>query len=349
MLDSSNLFVLVFGLGLASAACPAVNIGYDPNAVTGAGKDLSSHSWEYGTAAEAPLELYDPDLSVFSPNAFPNGRVPSPSQSISSLSFAKPHISTSGNTLVDGDGAAGDPASLGVSAILLGGAYSSAATRQRDHLLNVVPRFANGAISQRESNREAWADFLYMAPPFLAYIAVRGNNVSLLRQAAQQCGYYHDILQTDNSFYKHIIPGPSGNKDTGIWSTGNQQDQLVSWIKQIIDGARNAGRESSSGLLRNYLNDGSWFGETSGTALLAAAVYRMAVLAPGTFNGDYIRWADDNRRAIAAHVNNGILQPAVNPLNWGDRQQYLRGSPEGQSVGSMLYSAWRDCKCVGKC
>lgn len=51
-------------------------------------------------------------------------------------------------------------------------AYMAASDRQADHLLNVVPRFWNGAISQREDVAELWSDFMYMAPPFLAYYAV---------------------------------------------------------------------------------------------------------------------------------------------------------------------------------
>ena len=129
-----------------------------------------------------------------------------------------------------------------------------------------------------------------------------------------------------------------------------QRNDLVGWIKEIVDGARSAGRDNTSALLRNYLNDESWFGETSGTALLASVVYRMAVLAPETFGKDYISWADDSRKAVAKHVeSNGTLSPAVNPLGWGDRKPYTAGSPEGQSFGVLLYAAYRDCVCAKKC
>lgn len=60
---------------------------------------------------------------------------------------------------------------------------------------------------------------------------------------------------------------------------GSQAGQLKSWIKEIFDGAMQS--NTDNGLLRNYINDGSWFGEIFGTSLILAMVYRMAVNDPG--------------------------------------------------------------------
>jgi hypothetical protein len=63
----------------------------------------------------------------------------------------------------------GDPASLGVSAILLGqsnGAYLSASYRQANYILNDAPKWSNGAISQRPDVAEIWADNMAMSFPF---------------------------------------------------------------------------------------------------------------------------------------------------------------------------------------
>jgi rhamnogalacturonyl hydrolase YesR len=62
-----------------------------------------------------------------------------------------------------------------------------------------------------------------------------------------------------------------------------RQIRLKEYIKDIIDGAVDQERDPTNGLLQNYIDDESWFGEISGTAMLAAAVHRMAVHAPEEF------------------------------------------------------------------
>jgi hypothetical protein len=103
----------------------------------------------------------------------------------------------------------------------------------------------------------------------------------------------------------------------------------------------------SGGLLLNYLNDASWFGEVSGTAILTAAAYRMAVNDPGTFGQSYISWADANRKSMAQYENGGIFSPTVDPYSWTSRTPWTSGSPEGQAFTVYLYSAYRDCVSVG--
>lgn len=129
-----------------------------------------------------------------------------------------------------------------------------------------------------------------------------------------------------------------------------QANQLKGWIKEILDGALSS--STSGGLLRNYLNDGSWFGEISGTALLSAVAYRMAVNDPGMFPQKYINWADNNRETIAQHQNGGregIFSPTVDPYSWLDQTPYTNGSPEGQAFTIYLYTAYRDCVDAGLC
>jgi rhamnogalacturonyl hydrolase YesR len=95
-------------------------------------------------------------------------------------------------------------------------------------VVNIAPRAWNGAISQRDNTPELWADFMYMAPPFLAYYAVATKNESLLRMTIAQCGLYRQILQANMSntnqsefqgVWEHII-GPN-DYQPGLWSTGN--------------------------------------------------------------------------------------------------------------------------------
>jgi rhamnogalacturonyl hydrolase YesR len=268
-------------------------------------------------------------------------------------------------------GAAGDPASLGISALLIGKtdqAYYDAAIRQADHLLNDVPRWENGAISHREAYPELWADFVYMVPPFLAYYAIASSNLTLAKESALQCQYYRDGLTvTSDGVWLHIR-GTHGTTDLAAWSSGNgwaaagmsrvlatlrkskfdaetkdEQIRLVGLIKEILDGAIKLDVDESE-LLRNYLDDASWFGEISGTSLLAATAFRVAVLAPEVFGDEYTQWAERKLDVVDQKIDEatGIVGPAVNPLNWHDTNEYWSGSPEGQSFVVLMHAAYRD-------
>ena len=364
--------------------------GFNISAVANLAESLPSHSWEFGTASEALLELYNPDLSVFgSPFPFP----PAPAygfdaSEVKALVYAKSNIviGSGANGLSDGDGATGDPASLGVSALMLSfspgnSIYLQAANEEVNYLLTQAPRFANGAISQRADVAELWADFVYMAPPFLAYYAALNNNLTLMQTVVEQLGLYRQVLQAplppSTSYagvWQHII-GPQ-NQDTGLWSTGNgwaaagmtrvlatilhssfpkswkntAMNTVKEYIREILDGAMGAPADTN-GLLRNYLNDTTWFGEISGSSLLASVAYRMAVLFPQSFGDEYIDWADGKRRTLGfGHVSpNGTVAPAIDPLNWGDLTPDTSGSPEGQNFVVLLYTAWRDCVFSGLC
>ena len=336
---------------------------------------VATHSWEYGTVAEALLEWNSPKLSIWN-DPFPNGKIPTlNAENVSALSYVKPFIRTDNITLVDGDGAAGDPAALGIPALLIGKTdkkYWDAATRQEQHLINDVPRWPNGAISHRERVAELWADFVYMVPPFLAYYAVATSDLDLLKESALQCQYYHDVLIQPSSTWMLII-GPEV-QDYALWSTGNgwaaagmsrvlatlkksplasktkkEQSSLVSMIQQILDGTI-ALDTDNSGLLRNYLNDTTWWGEISGTSILAATALRAAKLEPKVFGKKYTNWAVEKMHQVNKRIdasegeNKGIVSPAINPLNWHDKTPYTSGSPEGQSFVVLLHAAYRDWK-----
>ena len=148
--------------------------GFDIKKVAEVAESLPSHSWEFGSASEALLEIYNPDISVFGHSPFPV-RTLLP-ENVRSLAYAasKIVIGTGPNSLVDGDGAVGDPASLGVSAYLLGKTnqtYAAAATSELDYVVYGAPRFWNGAISHRVSVTELWYVSLLLAlrEPFIEY------------------------------------------------------------------------------------------------------------------------------------------------------------------------------------
>lgn len=344
---------------------------------------LSSHSWEYGTGAEAMLELLEPERTVFASEPFPADKIPKlPLKKPQGILWMQRHIRTrDAPTLYADDYSVSDPASMGVAAIMLGQKDSKAfqaAMRQKDYLLNDAKRYENGAISHRVEVAELWSDAISMVPPFLAFYAVASNDLDLMKEAVRQCELYREVLMIESGpkkgLWKHIV-GPSDMADEGVWSTGaawaaygmvrvratisgwrpsnetmaQELQNLDQWIGEILDGAIRTDDDDSK-LLRNYLGDNEWFGETSGTALLAAAAYRMAVLNPAVFaESKYVDWAHEKRKAILGRVDdNGFAYPAVNPLKHASKEP-IKESPEGESFLLMLGSAWRDCVCAGIC
>lgn len=143
---------------LATFDAFSLSPGYDVKAVTAQAQSLPHHSWEFGTAAEAFLELYNPDLSVFgTPFPVPTLNI----SAVPGLSYASQKVvfGTGYSALSKGDGSSGDPASLGVSAVMIGKAdptFAQAADATVQGLLNDVPRFSNGAISHRANVPELW-------------------------------------------------------------------------------------------------------------------------------------------------------------------------------------------------
>ncbi|KAF8067998.1 Six-hairpin glycosidase-like protein [Lyophyllum atratum] len=345
MVNAKNLLVRAVSGQLLSFPAFPFSPGFNIQKVATLAESIPSHSWEFGAASQALLELYNSSLSVFGNTPFP---VPSTNKDdVTALKYAASKIVFGEGTdsLSAGDGAVGDPASLGVSAVMLGKTdpqYANAAKATADSMISSAPRFWNGAISHRVSVAELWADFVYMAPPFLAYYAADSSNETLLHESVKQCGYYRQVLQSNTTtsykgVWEHII-GPQ-SQDTGLWSTGNGWaaagmtrvlatvmkapvaegtawrqgaiDDLTHWILEILDGV--IGSSLDGGLVRNYINDanstGHGFGEISGSSVLASVAYRMAVLQPHACGEKYVKWADGIRRVLGGNDASG--QPHI--------------------------------------
>lgn len=83
---------------LSQSVCTStVDIGFSPTVVQAIATSKAKSNWEWGTNAQALLELYDPDISVYSDNAFPGGKIPN--KKTAATIYAKSKIVTSGNTL----------------------------------------------------------------------------------------------------------------------------------------------------------------------------------------------------------------------------------------------------------
>ncbi|KAH9035188.1 glycoside hydrolase family 105 protein [Lactarius pseudohatsudake] len=321
-----------------------------------------------------------------------------------------PPTNGTGQPLVLGDGSAGDPASIGIAVLIanwtgLGGEnYAAAATAQVEYLFGpAVPKTEDGAISHRVSEVQLWSDSVYMVPPFLAYYGITTGNQSMLQEAHNQVKLYRSYLSDTSAggLWRHIVLGVNGT-DQGHWSTGNawaaagmlrvletlksssfsrnfegQIKDLGNWVAEIHSAMYP--NLQDNGLFKNYADGNSTdnFDDASSSALLAATVFRLALL---TGNKKFVREAERTRAALFAangtsaaapqarrpllprlpgsaataasnafadtpHFTvDGWLAPVVDPINFA-----IEGaqSPEGQAFTLMLESAWRDWSAAG--
>ncbi|KAJ3857150.1 Six-hairpin glycosidase [Lentinula lateritia] len=331
---------------------------------------IASQSWELGTAAEALTELVWPALSVFNASAFPPPHVLDSANNASDvLKIANDTVSAKPNdslALVANDGAVGDPASIGVAVLLANWtdssntSYAIAAGEQLDYLLNVAPRTDSGAISHRSDEVQLWADFIYMAPPFIAYYGAlqAGDNESYLLQTAyEQISLYRDVLRDDDGLWRHVA------LDTHEFTSGNgwaaagmlrvletlnhssmatdftdQTANLTQWIQEILSSSWQYQLEN--GTLLNTIDDSSSFADSSGTALLASVTYRMAVYTNDT---SLIPNADKAFQLVESNIDgDGWLRATVDPETFDSPSAADSASPEGQAFVLLLQAAFSD-------
>ncbi|KAG2135567.1 Six-hairpin glycosidase-like protein [Suillus cothurnatus] len=256
------------------------------------------HSWEYGTRAEALLELNAPTYSVVSFNA-----VPPPHTIPSNITSALGEVFTIAHNIVVAqslsniagpqplmaDTSAGDPASIGVAVLLAnwtgqgaldGLNYAGAARDQLEYLFQNVSKTSDGAISHRIDQLQLWSDYVYMVPPFLAYYGVLTQNKTILSEAYTQIKLYRKHLQdaSAGNLWKHIQLGRTGNDD-GHWSTGN------AWAAAgMIRVLGTIQRSPYANSLKNQRNDlANWVGE----------IHR-AMYSHMNSNGLFYNYADNN-------------------------------------------------------
>ncbi|EJU06613.1 Six-hairpin glycosidase [Dacryopinax primogenitus] len=337
----------------------------------------AQQSWELGTEAEALTELDYPSLSVFSPLSLPPPTffTSSPPSEVLSIAASVVHSRPAGpGPLIPADGAVGDPASIGVSVLLAnyshtpGGNFSAAAQAQLDYLLLAAPRSSSGAISHRADQVQLWADFVYMAPPFIAYYGAVTQNQTLLALAYEQISLYRQALRDSSGLWRHITLG--SGVDDGHWATGNgwaaagclrvamtiyfsgfggemgnEVNDLVAWAGEIVNAVWPY--QQPNGTLLNYVDDPSSFADSSSTALLASVSFRLATLPSSLRSFHTIPSALRAQTLInsAGLSTDGWLQPVVDPYDYP-----LRGtkSPEGQAFVLLLQAAYSEWSAQGE-
>ncbi|KAJ6596905.1 Six-hairpin glycosidase-like protein [Mycena vulgaris] len=328
----------------------------DISTVTDRLAESATQSWELGTRAQSLLELYVPNFSVFSSTGLPPPTtVPSNTTSAIAPVFSIAHNvvsalkgATTPQALTPGDGAAGDPPSIGVAVLLAnwtgqgasdGLDYATAARDQLEYLFNTVPHTPDGAISHRVAQVQLWSDSVYMVPPFLAYYGLLTSNATLISEAYNQIKLYRNYLRDPDAdnLWKHIVLGTTSDSanDAGHWSTGNgwaaagmlrvlatmknspysksfssQQKDLANWVKEIHT-AMFANLDSTN-IFTNYadkpINTTGMFYDTASTALLASTVYRVSLL---WNDHSHLPNAEKCRQALFATGTSGTLSSSA--------------------------------------
>ncbi|GAA6021258.1 hypothetical protein JCM10207_002592 [Rhodosporidiobolus poonsookiae] len=346
----------------------------------------ADRSWEIGTHLEALLEFHYPSMSPFSSSSSDWTSI-SPSTSPSPdlvLSIVASVLSDqpSGQAQLVQDGSAADPASIAPFVVLanytldedasLAGKskeeVQQAVERQLEAVLSQTPRTGDGAISHRVEDVELWSDFVYMVPPFLAYLGVQTSNTTLLRAAYDQVRLYRQYLAVTESgetqgLWRHIWEeSGNGDADAGLWATGNawaasgmlrvlaslqnsdyadefasQSGDLASWTGAIVE--RVWAMPESNGLSYNYLNDTSTFADAASTALHVASTYRLAQLcarfsslsssAPSSTALSQAESAYLTLTGSTHLTSAGVLKPVVNPMSYGDQLSNVRDDGSG--------------------
>ncbi|GAA5866244.1 hypothetical protein JCM8547_007215 [Rhodosporidiobolus lusitaniae] len=346
----------------------------------------ATRSWEIGTHLQAVLEFSFPSLSPFSSSSStwtsPSPSVdPFPTQIVAaaaSIVASRP----SGQRQLIQDGSAADPASVGPFVLLsslitengteLGQGVSKeeaqeAVREQVEALLEGTPRTGDGAVSHRVEDVELWSDFVYMVPPFFAYLGVLQFNTTLLQAAYDQARLYRSYLRDEsNGLWTHIyVPGGGGDEDGGLWATGNgwasagmlrvlasiqnsgndslvqefasQSNDLASWTSEIVEGCWRTSLRG--GLLHNYLNEASTLPDAASTSLLVSSTYRLAHLSllhpllnssmPSSSSLNAAETAYTTLVSSSHLSSSGVLSPVVNPLSYGDQLENVRGDGSG--------------------
>ncbi|KAL0255215.1 hypothetical protein I308_100010 [Cryptococcus tetragattii IND107] len=358
MRNPSPTLILLVVLPLASATHLSNKL---QNKVYNVMEDISTHSWENGTKAQAILESKYPSYSVFAssspiplPDKFDENDIKDVVGVAEVTMSNRPPTNNSaaahgGSTLLEDD-AAGDPASLGVTILLAnastgnaqvnGVSYGDAAREELNYLLYDVPKTSAGAISHRADQVQLWSDSVYMVPPFLAYYGALNNNQTLLQQAYQQ---YTNLWATGNGW---AAAGMLRVWATINWSSFSDQlnsemSDLESWVREILDASKPY--ITSNGIFYNYINNTSSFEDASSAALMSHVGLRLSTLG---ITNDYVDMALGLLSAASSYVNStGYLTQVVNPLDFSEQGEE---SPEGQSFLVMAYAAHKDWNNAGR-
>jgi len=295
-------------------------------------------AWEQGTAAQALLELGEPDLVVL---------------------FAKDAIVRQGADgrfgLLGSDDAVTDPGSNGEPALFAAKVtgdplFAKAAERMIDYFMHKAPRTVDGTICHIASHVQVWNDSVYMCPPFLA---VAGQPAEAVKQIE---GIRKALWNEKARLYAHIWDAEKEQfADAEFWGVGNgwvaagitrvikalpanmraDKQRLIAHVTELIDGC--LAHQRPDGLFHNFLDKPESFVETNLAQMLAYSIYRG--VAAGWLDRSYLKHADKMRSAAHAKVDQyGLVEGVCGSPEFG----HAGTATEGQAFFLLMEAAHRD-------
>lgn len=299
---------------------------------------MQRYSWEQGVAAQAFLEIGEPDLVVL---------------------MAKEAVlrqSEDGRLGVMGsnhgvtDPAANGEAVLYAAKLTGDKVLHAAAERMLDYLLNHAPKTSSGTLHHIVTYPQVWIDSMYMAPPFLA---AAGQPVEAVRQLE---GMRELLWLPEKQLFAHIWDdGRQVFVREACWGVGNgwaaagmtrvigklpaamkgEKQRLVGYVKAVLDGCLVHQREDR--LFHDVVDDGSSFVESNLAQMLAYTIYRG--VRGGWLEAAYLDRADCMREAALAKVDGyGLVQDVCGAPHF----DHPGTAAEGQAFFLLMEAAFRD-------
>ena len=298
--------------------------------------------WEQGTAAQALMELGEPDWVVLLAkdavvNQLKDGRL-----GLNEGNAAVCDSAANGEPVLFAAKTTGDPT------------LQQAADRMLEFLLSKAHRTSSGIIYHTLTENRVWVDGLYMMPPFLA---AAGQPAEAIKQIA---GFRKILQDPVTKLYSHIWDeDKQAFERKALWAGGNgwamagmtrvlrslptamaaEKAQLAEWIRELVDASLPWRRPD--GLFHDVLNEPDTFVETNFAQMLAYTLYRG--VAGGWIPKSYLATADSLRAAAIGKVDTfGIVQGVCGAPFFNSSGT----STEGQAFHLLMEAAKRDCGTV---
>ena len=189
---------------------------------------------------------------------------------------------------------------------------------QADYLLNEAPRLKNGAIIHTDPyakfGRQMWADTIFMAGLFLAYMGELTDNQAYIDEAMNQLAIHIDVLQAEDGMLYHGWDETLGNHIGCKWGRANAwvsvgivemldylpaDERMCEALKKQLDAI--APWQKDNGLWRTVLDGGFSYLEASSAYGFGYAILKGVRL--GILDKKYLAMVDKMKETLYLNVD----------------------------------------------